>query len=77
MNEWQPIETAPRDGTPILGWDPTCDSIIEIFWMGGWRHTWDHSENNDFEYWMPLPKRPKLPEPDPSALKSDLREPKP
>jgi hypothetical protein len=29
MTDWQPIETAPKDGTPILLWDPS---------MGGREH---------------------------------------
>lgn len=30
MSEWQPIETAPQDGTPILGW---CSHKEDPFWV--------------------------------------------
>lgn len=29
VSEWQPIETAPRDGTPILGW---CVHAADIYY---------------------------------------------
>ena len=29
--DWQPIETAPRDGTPILGWDD-CGYMAVVHW---------------------------------------------
>lgn len=44
--EWQPIETAPKDGTPVLLWDA---GLIGLFYWGSpesqvagrrWRETW-------------------------------------
>ena len=32
MSEWQPIETAPKDGTPILGW---CVHSADPYYLDG------------------------------------------
>lgn len=52
--QWQPIETAPRDGTEILGYREG---------LGTWIVNWDPDEQ-DFSpgwtptHWMPLPEPP-------------------
>lgn len=66
--EWQPIETAPKDGTWVLGFKErkyVQDQIETWHWVEaedfvGWEHA---AEANDFyeqpTHWMPLPAPPK------------------
>ena len=74
MTEWQPIETAPKDGTPMLLFYPilgVCfgcwDHIGTADWWiadsvgedpSGWRCPY---QEDDMEptHWMPLPAPPK------------------
>ena len=71
--EWQPIETAPRDGTRILLWcncDKWSRAVIGAFdiqkyhakprpyWNYGWLGVgW--ARQNPPRYWQPLPEPPK------------------
>ena len=74
MSEWQPIETAPKDGTRI--WLAT-ESVMkrvgrwhdgEAFERhgtigGGWRRADDSQKESLFfvpTHWMPLPELPKM-----------------
>lgn len=70
---WQPIETAPKDGTMILAW---CEHINAKYaknavaegWAGpvvanwinhnGGGWTW-HGLAGQFTHWMPLPEPPR------------------
>jgi hypothetical protein len=65
---WQPIETAPKDGTKILGYDPLAEDCVVIRWTGFgdfseeavcWRIQWSGQENPDCTHWIPLPEPPK------------------
>ena len=61
MTEWQPIETAPRDGTNILSWEHKMECMI-IFWQSGDWHCTHDCEDLYFSeptHWMPLPEPPK------------------
>ena len=59
MSDWRPIETAPKDGTPVkLGWLPNWPTLEFVVhssawrdgkWEGGWTPT----------HWMP--KTPNAP----------------
>lgn len=66
---WQPIETAPRDGTRILG---TCEgAVFEMLWMPcysnneipGWTDNFEHLNEYEPTHWMPLPPSPKALQP--------------
>jgi hypothetical protein len=64
MSDWQPIKTAPKDGTPILCFTPDGEfsaiTGIDVLWfdMGAWLYD---AEPVLFQptHWMPLPDPPK------------------
>jgi len=68
MNNWQPIETAPRDGTTILAVDAlTQDTLAVVYYeelrpgsIYVWRMTDSCSvyHRDRFTHWMPLPAQP-------------------
>lgn len=63
---WQPIETAPRDGTPILVWVPEwCRDGSPGWWVTAirgnraGRYSFDDGDEIVFPtYWMPVPDPP-------------------
>jgi hypothetical protein len=79
VSEWQPIETAPTDGTNVLAWLPGCGMEIGLFGSlfgpdekGG--AYWFSTKGDGFLYhgepvypthWMPLPPPPNTQEPKP------------
>lgn len=60
MSEWKPIDTAPKDNIPILGYDDGIMTVV--IWHGYWGLTVVGSYANDNEWtpthWMPLPDPP-------------------
>ena len=69
MSNWQPIETAPKDGAVVLGY--SCDVTGPVFASMAWSEelgTWaleptawgDQSwEWPEVTHWMPLPESPE------------------
>lgn len=61
MNNWQSINTAPKDGTHILCYLPYGQSLmIETWWHVDERNgLWFHEDGEVCPtHWMPLPKPP-------------------
>jgi hypothetical protein len=57
MSEWQPIKTAPRDGTLILGIHAT---VGPFYFLADWRNGQWHDDCGTVHltHWMPLPPPP-------------------
>ena len=60
---WRPIATAPKDGTPVLGWWGTECMIVD--WcvvVERWGSTHDGEDMFEPEptHWMPLPEPPNI-----------------
>ena len=68
MTDWQTIETAPRDGTTVLGYIPRSQfdvprrDVALVFWPTNWQNpTWVSIVDAGVEevtHWMPLPEPP-------------------
>lgn len=64
--EWQPIETAPKDGTRVLLIHAQSGFVMGYYksWQldgksgGLWRYEGIHTANVEPTHWMPLPKPP-------------------
>jgi hypothetical protein len=60
MNGWQPIETAPRDGTPVLAW---FQGSAVVAFLNPRTGRWDDGDFYDDlgspSHWMPIPPAPE------------------
>ena len=63
--EWQPIETAPKDGTKILGYDPSIiypeeRMAVMDFSIIGWAACVGEGDYERYSptHWMPIPEAP-------------------
>jgi len=60
MSEWQPIETAPKDGEILLS-GQWLSGTWEVR-IGRWLvHRWPFVGEGQPTYWMPLPDPPRSP----------------
>lgn len=61
-HKWQPIETAPKDGTIILFFIPFCEIVTSGVYekaYNEWRSLMvPHATLNPPTHWMPLPEQP-------------------
>jgi hypothetical protein len=70
MSEWQPIETAPKDGTAFLGYNAGRERIYLIESVHveyDSKTTWQDRAgyyNITLTHWMPLPPPPVAPQPE-------------
>lgn len=70
MSEWQPIETAPKDGSSVLlwseAWDMSWGVVIGSYDAGAWVTSEGQTADDDEDefgsiaptHWMPLPPPP-------------------
>ena len=65
--DWQPIETAPKDGTSVLLWsveirEPVigCWSTAHATIREWWVDSWGPPGFDDPTHWMPLPEGPNV-----------------
>lgn len=68
--EWQPIESAPKDGTYVLIGNPKWEAVWQAYWetevplrnwhKEGWQRFNSRGQGLLFPtHWMPLPDAPK------------------
>lgn len=68
IDDWRPIETAPKDGSWFLAFYPRSAAYEDQFAVAHWYEApgnepmfWDAAQHRDDEqptHWMPLPKLP-------------------
>jgi hypothetical protein len=59
MADWQPIETAPKDGTDILVYDNGVMFVTSWVDVDGWQGWWETGRvEPPPTHWMPLPDPP-------------------
>lgn len=58
---WQPIETAPKDGTLFLAWAPSLHGLPAMYSLCAWHPDGGFciDELREVTKWQPLPDPPK------------------
>ncbi len=71
-NEWQPIETAPKDEAVFLAWRKHATHPLMVRYEPSydWFANYDGEHVYDLTHWMPLPKSPAI---DAAILKGEVR----
>src|ERR1700751_414762 len=63
-DNWISVESAPKDGSYILGYDPDTESSYKVFWNSSMGDgCWNYEGRNyipKITHWQPLPKAPNL-----------------
>ena len=61
-NEWQPIETAPKDEAVFLAWRKHATHPLMVRYEPSydWFANYDGEHVYDLTHWMPLPKPPAM-----------------
>ena len=68
MNDWQPIETAPKDGSTFLSCNVNQGNVYGITWWSKTYEYWCSTGGQalyQFTHWMPLPPKTISHTPDP------------
>jgi hypothetical protein len=76
--QWQPIETAPMDGTSVLTWAPCRAQYAVSYWddedktwLSDWREK-GHPQYVLATHWMPLPAAPNATEPPAETVEAKM-----
>ena len=62
QQDWQPIETAPKDGTMFMACLRFIDVSYPVQWVRGeWQMAWDNTtlDEHSITGWMPIPAAPQ------------------
>lgn len=68
MSDWQPIETAPKDGSWFLAYSLRGQNGVRMSWGRGYHgdlgwcskdYFW-HQSTHNFTHWMSLPESPAM-----------------
>lgn len=59
--DWQPISSAPRDGTLVILWSRIGPGGADLYYRanGVWNSPRGFLSDGDATHWMPLPPPPK------------------
>jgi len=59
VSGWRKIESAPKDGTPILATNVRMPRVMQVVsWIGNPHNSWRNWDGRNPTHWMPLPSPP-------------------